>query len=133
AMKTLHPEKYQNILTDNGSQFSKRNYTMKKYCEQSITGKHIWTSVHHPQTMGKLSNMQKGLKRFLRHRLGRSRNMKEIDENIRAYMDFYNNAIAVSTTGYIPEMRYSGSVDEDWYSRLVKALKLEDVLPVDHA
>ncbi|MGC8580563.1 MAG: hypothetical protein ACP5MB_10990 [bacterium] len=59
--------------------------------------------------------------------------MKEIDENIRAYMDFYNNAIAVSTTGYIPEMRYIGTVDEDWYSRLVKALKLEDVLPVDHA
>jgi hypothetical protein len=26
--------------------------------------------MHHPQTMGKLSNAQKGLKRFLIHRLG---------------------------------------------------------------
>jgi hypothetical protein len=126
AMKALHPEKYENLLTDNGSQFSRKNYTMKKYCEENITGRHIWTSVHHPQTMCKLSSAQKGLKRFLRHRLGRSTNMKEIDENIRAYMDFYNNAVAVSTTGYISEKRYSGSADEDWYSRLVKALKLED-------
>jgi len=45
-----------------------------------------------------MSNMQKGLKRFLKHRLGRSTNMRVIDENINAYMDFYNNATTVSTT-----------------------------------
>ncbi len=48
-------------------------------------------------------------------------------------MDFYNNAVAVSTNGSIPEKRYSGSADEDWYSRLVKELKLEDVFPVNNA
>ncbi len=69
AMGKLHPEKYDNLLTDNGSQFSRKNSSMKKYCERNITGTHIWTSVHHPQTMGKLSNMQKG---FLKHRLGRT-------------------------------------------------------------
>jgi len=60
AMKTLQSDKYENLLTDNGSQFSRKNFRMKKYCENSINGS-VWTSVHHPQTMGKLSNMQKGL------------------------------------------------------------------------
>ena len=82
--------------------------------------------------MGKLSNMQKVLKRFLKHRLGRSTNMRVIDDNISAYMDF-NNATAAFTTGSTSEKRYRGSVDKGWYSRLVKALKLEDALHVDHA
>jgi len=58
--------------------------------------------------------------------------MKEMDENISAYMDFCNNA-AVFTIGSTSEKRYRGSVDKGWYSRLVKALKLKDVLHVDHA
>ncbi|MDG6936810.1 MAG: transposase [Nitrososphaerota archaeon] len=132
AMKTIHPGKYENLLTDNGSQFSKKNTNMKHYCEENIIGIHIWTSVHHPQTMGKLSNMQKGLKRFLRHRLGRSTNMSEIDESIRTYLNFYNNAAIISTTGKAPAERYS-SVDQTWYERFVKALKLENILPVDRA
>ena len=33
-----------------GSQFSRMNSTMRRYCESSITGRHIWSSVHHPQT-----------------------------------------------------------------------------------
>ncbi|MDN5845664.1 MAG: hypothetical protein L0H53_05250, partial [Candidatus Nitrosocosmicus sp.] len=57
GMKHLHiKEEYDSLLTDNhGSQFSSRkNSTMRKYCDQHITGKHIWTSIHHPpQTMGK--------------------------------------------------------------------------------
>ncbi len=127
----MHPDKYE--LTDNGSQFSKKNSNIKHYCEESITGNHIWTSVHHPQTMGKLSNMQKGLKRFLRHRLGNSTDMYEIDKCIKVYLDFYNNAATVSTTGSIPAQRYSNKVNEKWYSRLVKELKLQAVLPIDHA
>ncbi|MDN5847082.1 MAG: hypothetical protein L0H53_12510 [Candidatus Nitrosocosmicus sp.] len=46
--------------------------TMRKYCDQYLTGRHIWTSIHHPQTMGKIANAQKGLKRLLIHRLGKS-------------------------------------------------------------
>jgi hypothetical protein len=42
------------------------------------------------------------LKRFLRHRLGRSTNMSEIDESIRTYLNFYNNAAIISTTGKAP-------------------------------
>jgi hypothetical protein len=68
----LNDQKYDSLLTDNDSQFNRRNSTMRKYCDQHLTGRHIWTSIHHPQTMGKLSNTQKGLKRFLIHRLGRS-------------------------------------------------------------
>ncbi|CAN5878807.1 hypothetical protein BH23THE1_BH23THE1_04570 [soil metagenome] len=55
AMKRLlHNQKYDSLLTDNGSsQFNKKNSTMRRYCDQYLTGKHIWTSIHHPQqTMG---------------------------------------------------------------------------------
>ena len=77
--------------------------------------------------------MQKGLKRFLKHRLGRSTNMRDIDENINAYIDFYNNATTVSTTRSVTAERYHGFIDEGWYTRLVNMLKLESVLPIDHA
>ncbi len=53
TMKTMHPDKYENLIIDNGSQFSKKNSNMKNYCEESITGIHIWASIYHPQTMGK--------------------------------------------------------------------------------
>ena len=36
AMKTLHPDKYENLLTDNGSQFSSKNYRIE-HCGNSIT------------------------------------------------------------------------------------------------
>lgn len=48
--------------------------------------------------MGKLSNFQKGLKRFLRHRLGNSIDLHAIDECISIYVDWYNNGKKVSTT-----------------------------------
>jgi Homeodomain-like domain-containing protein len=52
GMKHLHDQKYDSLLTDNGSQFNRKNSIMKKYCDQYLTGTHIWTSIHHPQTMG---------------------------------------------------------------------------------
>ncbi len=52
------------------------------------------TYIHHPQTMGKLSNMQK---RFLR--LGDSTDMHKIDRCIEIYLDFYNNAAVNKRTG----------------------------------
>ncbi len=81
--------------------------------------------------MGKLSNAQRGLKRFLIHRLGRnSTDHESIDRCILAYIDWYNNGKKVSTTKCYPEERYSGQRDGGWYARLVKALKLEHILPV---
>ncbi len=76
--------------------------------------------------MGKLSNMQKG---FLR--LGDSTYMHEIDRCIEIYLDFYNNAAVNRRTG--SAQRYRNGVDEKWHSRLIKALKLQSVLPIDHA
>ena len=130
GMKNLHDWNYGNMLTDNGSQFIRRNSVMKKYCDQYLTDKHIWTSVHHPQTMGKLSNFQKGLKRFLRHRLENSTDLHAIDECISIYVDWYNNGKKVSTTGYYPEERYSGKRDTGCYARLVKVLKLDRILSI---
>jgi hypothetical protein len=130
GMAYLHPDLYENLLTDNGKQFCRMNSTMRRYCESRMTGKHIWSSVHHPQTLGKLSAFQKGLKRFLIHRLGRSTDKDAIDEYIRIYVDWHNNGLKVRTTGCYPEDRYSGARDMRWYERLVKALKLEWILPI---
>jgi hypothetical protein len=129
--RLLHDQKYDSLLTDNGSQFSRKNLTMKKYRDQYLTGRHIWTSINHPQTMGKLSNAQKGLKRFLAHRLwNHCTDHESIDRCILAYTYWYNNGKRVSTTECYPEERYSGQRDEGWYVRFVKALKPERMLPV---
>jgi hypothetical protein len=119
SMEQLHPGSYENLLTDNGKQFARMNSTMRKYCEAHLTGKHIWSSVHHPQTLGKLSNFQKGLKLFLRHRLGRSRDRKAIDECIEIYLIWYNYGKIVLTTGCCSEERYSRERDPRWYEKLV--------------
>ncbi|MDG6979089.1 MAG: DDE-type integrase/transposase/recombinase [Nitrososphaerota archaeon] len=130
GMTRLHPKVFENLLTDNDSQFSRMNPTMRRYCERYVTGKHIWSTVHHPQTLGKLSAFQKGLKAFLIHRLGRTRDKEAIDESIRIYVDWHNNGLKVRTTGCYPEERYSGRRDPCWYVRLVKALNLGWILPV---
>jgi len=130
GMTRLHPDTFENLLTDNGKQFARMNSTMRRYCESRITGKHIHSSIHHPQTLGKLSAFQKGLKRFLIHRLGRCTDKDAIDECIRVYLDWHNNALKVRTTNSCPEDRYSGRRDPRWYERLVKTLNLEWVLPI---
>lgn len=130
GMKQLVRERYDNLLTDNGSQFSRMNARMRKYCEEFLNEKHIWTSVHHPQTMGKLSAYQKGLKRFLRHQLRGSRNRSRINYWINVYNGWYNNGKYHSSIDTVPEKRYSGHIDDGWYVKLVKALKLENVLTV---
>ncbi|MDG6225195.1 MAG: hypothetical protein QCI82_06745, partial [Candidatus Thermoplasmatota archaeon] len=128
GMKRLVRERYDNLLTDNGSQFSRKNARMRRYCEEFLNEKHIWSSVHHPQTLGKLSAYQKGLKRFLRHQLIGSRDRSRINHWIGVYNDWYNNGKYHSVIGCVPEDRYSGQVDGNWYVKLVKALKLENVL-----
>jgi len=133
GMKKLVKVKYDNLLTDNGSQFSRQNSEIRKYCEECINEKHIWTSIHHPQTMGKLSAYQKGLKRFLRHRLLGSRNKRRICRDIKIYNNYYNNGKYHSSIQGYPEERYSGKRDEDWYEKLVKSLKLEHVLCIAKA
>ncbi|MBE3120995.1 MAG: transposase family protein [Thermoplasmata archaeon] len=130
GMKKLLKIKYDNLLTDNGSQFSRKNKVIREYCEHHINEKHIWTSIHHPQTMGKLSAFQKGLKRFLHHKLGTSQDIQEIDQYIDIYVPWYNNGKYHSTISSYPEERYSGQRDIEWYNSLVKSLKLEDVLVI---
>jgi hypothetical protein len=81
-------------------------------------------------SLGKLSAFQKGLKRFLIHRLGRSTDKDAIDECIATYLSWYNNGKKVRTTKCYPEERYSGRRDRQWYGKLVIALKLDSVLPL---
>jgi hypothetical protein len=103
---------------------------MREYCEECINEKHIWSSIHHPQTLGKLSSYQKGLKRFLRHKLGPSQDRAEIDRWIIIYNDWYNNGRYHSSIGTVPEVRYSGRSDDNWFVRFVKVFKLEKVLTI---
>jgi transposase InsO family protein len=128
GMRELVRIRYDNLLTDNGSQFSRKNSVIRRYCEECINEKHIWSSVHHPQTLGKLSAYQKGLKRFLRHKLGQSRDLERINYWIGIYNHWYNNGRYHSAIGTYPEERYSGKRDDSWYENLIGALKLEDVL-----
>lgn len=130
GMKRLVSIRYDNLLTDNGSQFNRKNVVMRGYCWECINEKHIWSSIHHPQTLGKLSAYQKGLKKFLRHKLGLSQDRAEIDRWINAYNDWYNNGRFHSSIETVPEERYSGRRDTHWYVRFVKVFKLEKVLTV---
>ena len=130
GMKKLLKIRYDNLLTDNGTQFNRKNRVIREYCEKHINEKHIWTSIHHPQTLGKLSAFQKGLKRFLYHKLGSSMDIHEIDCYIEIYIHWYNNGKYHSAIATYPEERYSGQRDIEWYNQLVKSLKLEDVLVI---
>lgn len=128
GMRRLLKMRYDNLLTDNGSQFSRKNHVMREYCEESLDEKHIWASIHHPQTLGKLSAFQKALKRFLYHTVGGSTDKELIDQNISVFIHWYNNGRYHRGIHNYPETRYSGKRDEDWFSSLVKGLKLEKLL-----
>lgn len=128
GLRRLLPFKFENLLTDNGSQFGRSNTEMREFCRERVLKKHIWTSIHHPQTMGKLSVYQKGLKRYLIHRLKDSQDVDAINAEIAIYNDFYNNGRWHAGVQGVPEERYSGTPDRHWYMRLVKALKLEGFL-----
>jgi transposase len=128
GMKKLLKIRYDNLLTDNGSQFSRKNKVIREYCQDHINEKHIWTSIHHPQTMGKLSAFQKGLKRFLYHNLQSSRDIDDIDYYISVYVYWYNNGKYHSAIASYPEERYSRQRDIEWYNHLVTSLKLDEIL-----
>lgn len=130
GMGDLIQHRYDNLLTDNGGQFSRLNAEIRKYCDEHVREKHIWTSVHHPQTMGKLSAFQKGLKLFVEFKMEGSRNRRQMDRWIRVYVDWYNNGRYHQGIRTRPEARYSGQCDGKWYERLVKSLKLTEVLTV---
>jgi len=127
-MKKLLKVRYDNLLIDNESQFSRKNKVICEYCQENINEKHIWTCFHHPQTMGKLSAFQKGLKRFLYHNLQSSGNIHEIDYYFSVYVHWYNNGKYHSVIESYPEERYSGQRDIEWYNHLVTSFKLDKIL-----
>lgn len=130
GMKKLIRIKFDNLLTDNGSQFSRKNAAMRKYCEEFLNEEHIWTSIHHPETMGKLSAFQKAMKRFLQFHVPQSKKMKEIHFFVKTFVKWYNNGKYHSVIKTFPEERYSGNRAEDWYVSIVKDLKLDEILVV---
>jgi hypothetical protein len=131
GMKHLLTRKFDSILTDNGSQFNRKNSTMRRYCDQYLTGNISGHQSIIHNRLWVISNAQKGLKRFLVHRLGsRCTDHESIDKCILVYTDWYNNGKRLSTTQCYPEERYSGKRDDGWYVRFVKTLKLEGILQI---
>ena len=128
CMHILHPKKIDNLLVDNARQFRPTNSHMREYLDHNVTGKLIHTSLRHPQTMGKLSQYQKKMKRFLSYRLGGSRSRQRIRIEIRTWNLWYNNGKYHSVIKGYPEMLYSGKTETNWYMKLIKRLKLEEVL-----
>jgi hypothetical protein len=129
GMRQLVPHKYDNLLTDNGRQFLDTNRHMREYRLDFVSGKHIHASVRHPQTLGKLSAYQKGLKRFLQYKLGDSRNKAIIRPLIRIYNLFYNNGRRHTAIDGIPEDKYSGRRDENWLIKMMRTLKSRSYIP----
>jgi hypothetical protein len=91
GMRNLIPYKFNNLLTDNGRQFSKKNFFFCDYLRRHVLKDHIHASICHPQTLGKLSAYQKGLKNFLRYKLKDLCNRLLAKVLLKAYNLFYNN------------------------------------------
>jgi len=123
GMHELVPFKYNNLLTDNGPQFSKKNTSFLDYLKKHVRKDHIHSSFYHPQTLGKISSYQKGLKKFLRYLLGDSCDKFLIKPLIKAYNLFYNNGRRNRMTEEIPAELYSGRKDDNWFSKMMRILK----------
>lgn len=117
----------ENILTDNGPQFSRDAELVRKYCEEHDIN-HIWARVRHPQTLGKLGAAQKHLKHFLKT-VGFS-GRRDLKRKIELYVKFANNGRVNSSTGVCAAERYA-QIDESWYNEFIEAFKLRGVLTPD--
>jgi len=123
AMHELGPDKFNNLLTDNGPQFSKKNPFFLKYLNDHVRESHIRSSISHPQTLGKMSAYQKGLKGFLGYKLGDCCNRFLIKPLIKAYNLFYNNGRRNRIAKGIPAEKYSGRKDGNWFPKMMRILK----------
>jgi hypothetical protein len=129
GMHELVPFKFNNLLTDNGPQFSKKNLSFLGYLNKHVRKNHIHSSFFHPQTLGKISAYQKGLKKFLRYILGDSCDRYLIKPLIKAYNLFYNNGRRNRMTDEIPAEIYSGKKDGNWFSKMMRILKSRTYKP----
>lgn len=119
--------KAENVLTDNGPQFSRNAELVRKYCEKYNIN-HIWATVRHPQTLGKLGAAQKHLKNFLKF-VGFS-GTRDLKRKITIYLKYVNNGKINSSTGVRAAKRYA-EIDESWYNDFIEAFKLDGVLTPD--
>jgi len=123
GMHELVPFKLNNLLTDNGPQFSKKNPFLRSYLKKHVLKDHIHASVYHPETLGKISRYQCGLKDFLGYKLGDSCDRFLIRPLIKVYNLFYNNGRRNRMTEEIPAEIYSGKKDVNWFGKMMQILK----------
>jgi transposase len=123
--------RFRNLLTDNGSQFSRSNGVARSYCHETGTH-HIWATVGHPETLGKASRKQRDLKQVLL--VAGWANREDLARKLRALTAFLNHACVHRGTGQTPVQREGAPPDGSWFLEFVYAFGLQDVLiRGDHA
>ena len=123
VVKKMHefvPHKFNNLLTDNGPQFSKKNESFLAYLSKHVRRKHIHSSFYHPQTLGKISSYQGNLKKMLNYIAGDSKDPHVIRRILRAFNLFYNNGHRNQITNDIPAEAYSGKKDRNWFPKMMQ-------------
>jgi len=119
--------RFEHLLTDNGVQMDRTNRRAAQYCAEHGT-KHIWASVHHPQTLGKISRAQKELKAALRASGYSSR--EDLERKTRAFLEFENHCVNRITL-QTPYERFGVPPDGSWLEEFAEAFKLQDILPTN--
>jgi len=103
-----HPDKKPKLITDNGSQYVSKEF--KSYLKE-VGLQHIKTSVHYPQSNGKIERFH----RSLEEECVRTSSMINIDDarkQIEKYVDHYNNHRLHSALFYLRPVDFlSGNVD----------------------
>jgi len=123
GMHALVPFKFNNLLTDNGPQFSNKNPVFIAYLHKHVLEGHIHASVGHPETLGKISVYQKGLKNFLKYKLSDSCDWSLTKLLIKAYNLFYNHGRRNRMTKGIPAELYPGKKDRNWFIKMMRILR----------
>jgi hypothetical protein len=129
STRDLIPHKFNNLLTDNGAQFSKKNISFCGYLKDRVLKNHIRASIRHPQTLGKISAYQNGMKRFPRYKLGDSCNRMLVNILLKAYNLFYNNGRRHRIAKGIPSRIYSRKREENWFNKMMRILKAGSYTP----
>lgn len=118
---------FEHLLTDNGTQMDRVNRRAAQYCAEHGT-KHIWASLHHPQTLGKISRAQKELKAILKTSGYSSR--EDLERKTQAFLEFENHCVNRITL-QTPYERFGVPPNSSWFEGFVEAFKLQDILPIN--
>lgn len=122
--KAKYPFARPRIITDNGSQFTSKEFKM--FIKESEL-KHIKTSVNHPQSNGKIERFNRTIAEECL-RIKSPVNFEEYKIYLEDYVNYYNTQRLHSALNYLtPEDYLLGRVEEKLKLREQKLRKAEEV------